>query len=63
MITNSELAITLALHSEAMRVPSDAVLFQPGEVAEGVYIVRSGRFASLLRLYDSTVIITVRHAV
>ena len=45
MITNSELAVALALHGQAMALPTGAVIFQPGEAADGVYIVRSGSVA------------------
>jgi CRP-like cAMP-binding protein len=43
MGTNPELATALALHGHAMRVPRGAVIMQPGEEADGLYIVRSGR--------------------
>ncbi len=43
MVTpNQHLAVALALHGAVMRVPKGAVIFQCGERADGIYIVRSG---------------------
>ncbi len=42
MVTDSTIAIELALHGKALNAPSGAVIFNVGEPAEGVYIVRSG---------------------
>jgi CRP/FNR family transcriptional regulator, cyclic AMP receptor protein len=43
MITNPSLATALALHGKAMRVPAAATIYQPGEQADGVYILRAGQ--------------------
>ena len=43
MVTDSALATALAFHGQAMRVPKSAVIFEAGETADGIYIVRSGR--------------------
>jgi len=48
MITNLNLAETLAAYGQAMRVPKAEVIFEPGDVADGVYIVRSGQVHILL---------------
>lgn len=52
MLIHSTLATALSFFGSAMAVPRDAVIFQPGEIADGVYIVRSGRIA--VELPDTT---------
>ena len=42
MLTDPKLATAMAFHGEAMRVPQSAVIFEGGESADGIYIVRSG---------------------
>ncbi len=42
MFTDPKLATTLAFHGQAMRIPKSALIFDAGEKADGVYIVRSG---------------------
>jgi len=42
MISNPDLAVALAFHGEAMRIPNGAVIFLPGETSDGIYIVKAG---------------------
>jgi CRP/FNR family transcriptional regulator len=42
MVTDSRVAAALALHGQAMRVPKSATVFEAGERADGIYILRSG---------------------
>src|SRR4051812_45824974 len=48
MITHANLAATLAAHGTPMQVPKTEVIFEAGEIADGVYIVRSGQVHVLL---------------
>jgi CRP-like cAMP-binding protein len=43
MFTDSQLALALALHGQAMRVPKSAVIYDAGDTADGIYIVTSGQ--------------------
>lgn len=43
MVTHSRVAAALAFHGQVMRVPKSAVIFEAGERADGVYVVRSGQ--------------------
>lgn len=48
MITNTNLAKTLAAYGQAMQVPKAEVIFDAGEIADGVYIIKSGQVHVLL---------------
>jgi CRP/FNR family transcriptional regulator len=43
MITNPVLASALAIHGKEMRVPVGAIIYEPGEETDGVYVLRSGK--------------------
>jgi CRP-like cAMP-binding protein len=48
MITNPNLATSLAFYGQVLQVPEGSVIFEPGERADGAYVVRSGRVDVLL---------------
>ena len=51
MVTDSRLATALALHGQVMRIPKAALIFDIGEKADGIYVVRSGQIK--VQLLDS----------
>ena len=51
MLVNPTVATALSFFGSPMGVPEAAVIFQPGEIADGVYVVRSGRI--IIELLDA----------
>ncbi len=49
-----DFSVALAVYGEPLRVPDGAILFQPGEWPEGIYIVLSGTVSVQLLDYESS---------